>query len=97
MWNDLKFRLRSIVRCRSSETELRDELAFHLERQIEKHLKAGETREEAERLARIDFGAFEQTKEECREARGISLIETSLQDPRCEHAFEVSPTLFTPP
>jgi hypothetical protein len=80
MWSDLKFRLRSIIRRRSSETELDNELTFHLELQVEKHMKAGATREEAERLARVDFGAFERTKEACRDVRGANVLENTVRD-----------------
>src|SRR5580704_15434684 len=40
------------------------------------------SREEALRRARLEFGGYEQLKEECRDARGVSLIETILQDVR---------------
>src|SRR5262249_36264037 len=38
--------------------------------------------EEAMRRARLEFGGQEQLKEECREARGTSLIESLVQDVR---------------
>jgi hypothetical protein len=40
------------------------------------------TREEATRRTRLEFGGLDQVKEECREARGVTLIETLLQDVR---------------
>ena len=41
MLNDLYVRLRALIRRRTVETELDDELAFHLERQVDKHVAAG--------------------------------------------------------
>src|SRR2546426_8558961 len=59
-----------------------DELRFHFDRQVEKYLKSGLTRAEAVRQARLAFGGFDQVKEECREARGLFLLERSFQDLR---------------
>lgn len=82
MLNDLFLRLRSIFRQQTVESELDEELRFHYERQIEKYQKTGMTRAEALRQARLDFGGLDQVKENCRDARGVSLIETLLQDLR---------------
>src|SRR5205807_9273166 len=38
--------------------------------------------EEAHRRARLDLGGIEQTKEKCRDARRVRVIETALQDIR---------------
>ena len=82
MLKDLLFRLRSLFRRDSVESETDLELRFHFERQVEKHLRSGLTREEATRRTRLDFGGHEQLKEECREARGTNLVESLLQDIR---------------
>jgi len=82
MLSDLLYRLRSLFRRKSMEAEMDEELRAHFERQLEKGMKTGLTREEAARQARIAFGGHEQLKEECRDARGVSLIETLLQDIR---------------
>ena len=44
--------------------------------------RAGVPREEALRRARIEFGGVERAKEECRDARGVNVIESLLQDLR---------------
>lgn len=44
--------------------------------------RAGVPREEAARRARLALGGIEQTKEDCREMRGVQLLETTLQDIR---------------
>lgn len=80
MFSDLSVRFRSLFRRKQVETELDDELRFHFDKQVEKHVTAGMNREEALRQTRLEFGGHEQLKEECRDARGVSLIETLLQD-----------------
>src|SRR5580698_3456786 len=82
MLNDILFRLRSLVRRSAVENELDDELQFHIEQQIEKHMRAGLTRTEAERQTRLEFGGLGQVKEDCRESRGVSFLATTLQDVR---------------
>src|ERR1700722_11614349 len=82
MLDDLFFRVRSLFRKPTVESEMEDELRFHSERQIEKYLKTGMSRGEAQRRVRMEFGGFEQVKEDCRDARGVSLAETLAQDLR---------------
>ena len=74
MWSDLIYRLRALVRRGTVEREMDDELRFHFEREVEKHVAAGMARAEAVRRARIEFGGMESVKEECREARGVSAL-----------------------
>jgi predicted permease len=82
MLTDIIFRLRSLLRRSRVETELDDELRFHFEREVEKYVRSGLTHEEALRRARLSFGGIDQVKEECRDARGVQLMETILQDVR---------------
>ena len=82
MLHDLFFRLRTLFRRPTAESELDDELRFHLERQIAKYVKAGMSEEGATRRARLEFGGIDQVKDECRDARGISFVETLVQDAR---------------
>ena len=82
MLNDLLFRLRSLLRRSAVENELDEELRFHLEQQVEKHVRAGFTREEALRRARLEFGGLGQVKEDCRESHGITFLEITAQDVR---------------
>ena len=78
--HDLLFRLRSLMRHSAAENELNDELRFHLERQTEKYVQSGMSEGEALRRARLEFGGLDQVKDECREARGVSLVESVAQD-----------------
>jgi putative ABC transport system permease protein len=80
--NDLFYRVRSLLRRDTLESETDTELRFHFEQQVEKLLKSGLTREEAKRRARLSFGGHEQLREQCRDSRGVNLIETLLQDTR---------------
>jgi putative ABC transport system permease protein len=82
MLSDLFFRIRSLFRRNAVETELDDELRFHFEQQLAKYINSGLTPREALRRARIDFGGLDQVKEECREARGVYMMETLFQDIR---------------
>src|ERR1700730_94724 len=82
MLTDLIFRWRAIFRQRRADGELSDELQFHLDHAIEKHMAAGMSRDNARRRAHLAFGGLEQIKESCRDARGIALVETVLQDLR---------------
>ncbi len=82
MLTDLFHRLRSLFRSHQAESELDEELRFHFERQLEANLNSGMTPAEARRQARLKFGGLDQVKEECRDARGISLLGQLLQDAR---------------
>src|SRR5580658_5836220 len=82
MLTDLFFRLRSVLLRGAVESEMEEELRFHSQRQLEKYLKAGMSGDEAQRQVRMDFGGLEQIKEDCRDARGVSLIESLVQDLR---------------
>jgi predicted permease len=64
------------------EAELDEELRAHLERQVEKYVQSGLSTEEARRRAKLEFGGLDQVKEECRDARGLNLIDSLLQDLR---------------
>ncbi len=82
MWSDFLLRLRALFRRIAVEKELDDELRFHLEKEIEKRMASGRSRAEALRQANTALGGLDQIKEECRQARGVSLLETTGQDLR---------------
>jgi len=64
------------------ENEMDAELRFHIEAYAEDLMRGGVGRAEAMRLAQIEFGGIERVKEEGREARGVSFLETVIQDVR---------------
>ncbi len=78
----IPLRLRSLFRWAQADQELDDELRDHLDRKTEEYVAQGMTQEEAHRRARLDLGGIEQTKEKCRDARRVRVIETALQDIR---------------
>ena len=80
MLNDLLFRLRSLFRRTQVEEEMSEELRFHFDRQVEKYAATGLSLEEARQRARLIMGGEDKIKEEVREARGVSFVETLLQD-----------------
>src|SRR5437588_9203100 len=80
MVSDLMFRLRSLFQRDKVEQEMSEELSFHLQQQVEKYVASGLPQEEAERRARLLFGGEDKIREDCREARGVGLFETLVQD-----------------
>jgi len=75
-------RLRALVRRKHEDSNLNDELAFHLAMQARANQAGGMGRFEAERQARLQLGGLEQTKERTRDVRPLRATETFLQDIR---------------
>lgn len=65
-------RLRALARRDAVEREMDEELAFHLEMETRKNLRAGMRPEEARRQALIAFGGVDRHKEGVRDARWLS-------------------------
>ena len=80
MLTDLMYRFRALLRRSTIDTELDEELSFHIDQQIEKNMRAGMAREEAARHARVIFGGVTQVKEDTRQSWGTTLVETVVQD-----------------
>ena len=78
----LAARLRALFRGRALDSELDEELRFHVEHLIADGVARGLTPEAARREALLAMGGIEQRKEECRDTRGVRLIEDFLQDVR---------------
>jgi putative ABC transport system permease protein len=64
------------------ESEMDAELRFHLQAYAEDLKRQGVADEEAMRRAQIEFGGMELAKEECREARGVNLLDGLIRDVR---------------
>jgi predicted permease len=79
-------RLRSlaagIVRRGRFENAMTDEMRFHLEAYADDLVTAGLSPAEARRRARLEFGGVERVKEECRQARGLRIVDELRQDVR---------------
>jgi predicted permease len=78
----IPLRLRSLFRRDDVEQELDDELQFHIEQKTQQYAATGLTLEEARRKALRDIDGLELRKEECRDARRVSLLEDFIQDIR---------------
>ena len=78
----LRLRFRSLFRSRRVEDELTEELQYHLDGLIAGHIAAGLSPDNARRAALREMGAIEQRKEECRDARGLGLIQALVSDLR---------------
>ena len=82
MFNDLRLRLRSLFRRGAVENDLNDELRFHFDEQVEKHVQSGLSLAEARRRARLALGTTDQIQEQYRDSSGVRFFETLLQDIR---------------
>jgi predicted permease len=82
LWRRMRGWLRAVVQRSRVEREMDAELRFHVEAYVEDLVRAGVPRVEAMRRARLEFGGIEQTKEICREERGVNVVHAVLQDLR---------------
>ena len=82
MMKALTRRLRALFRRGEMESELAEELRFHIEKEIEHNVARGMSPAEAARAALFRFGRVDNIKEECRDARGVRPVEEMLQDLR---------------
>lgn len=78
--------------ARRGREEDTDELRAHLELQTRKYMAQGMQPEEARRRARLEFGGFEKTLEECRETNSWSWFEAAVRNARhCLRSLGRSP------
>jgi predicted permease len=79
---DLTLRVRSLLRRRRDERDLRDELAFHIERETKKLVDEGVVPAEARARARKRFGSASAVADECRDERGTAFFDNTIRDLR---------------
>ena len=72
----------SVIHSPRVENEMEEELRAHIRDRAEDLERSGLSHEEAERRARVEFGGYQKFKEECREAAGVHILDTLLQDIR---------------
>src|SRR4051794_38991850 len=82
LWSDVRYRVRALARRATAERELDEELRFHIEREVDKLVTAGMSRENAMRRARLAFGGLDRIKDDTRDARGVSWVEITMQELR---------------
>lgn len=78
----VRLRFRSLFRRRQIEADLDEEFRYHLEREIEENIAAGMNRESAHRAALRSIGGLEQRKEDCRDMRGLNVLDHIVSDIR---------------
>ena len=74
--------LRRLFSRKQLERDLDKELRFHFESQVADKMRSGIPEPEARRIARLEFGAIDQIKEDCRESRGTMGFESLVHDLR---------------
>ena len=82
MWQQVRFRLRSLRRWRRQESELDEELRFHLAQEIEELVAAGMSPAQARATAHREFGNVPLIRELTRETWGWRPAERLVQDAR---------------
>ncbi len=75
MLKRLRSAFRVLAHRRHFEEGMTDELRFHIEQYTEDLIRSGLRPVEAERRARIELGGFNSIKEDCRQARGLHLLD----------------------
>ena len=78
--NDLKLRVRALLRRSCVEQELEEELAFHIEREARKLIDKGMAPAEARRRAQARFGSTALAADQCRDERGTAVIDNTIRD-----------------
>ena len=78
----LKLRARALLAPRRVERDLDEELAFHIERETQKHIANGISPAEARTRAMARFGSVTVAADECRDARGTALVDNVVRDVR---------------
>ena len=82
MLTRLRIALRALLRRDAAESDLDDELRFHMEEQVKLYVAQGMSREDATRKARLAFGSVDAHKETYRDGRGTRSFDDLVADLR---------------
>jgi putative ABC transport system permease protein len=82
IWKTVSAGLRGLFRKNQAEQELEDELRDYLDKSTAEKMRAGMTREQARRAARLEMGGLEAVKESVRSASWETYLETLWSDLR---------------
>ena len=74
--------MRGLLRRKSMENAMAEEMRFHVEAYTRDLIRSGVAPQEAERRARVEFGGVEVYKERCRDARGLRMLDDLRGDVR---------------
>src|SRR4051812_13972498 len=77
---DWTLRVRALVRPRSVERDLQDELAFHIARETKKLMDEGMEPARARDTARARFGSPAVAADGCRDERGTAFVDNTIRD-----------------
>jgi len=78
----LPLRLRSFLHPRQLDEEMKEELRTHFEQQVNENISKGMSPEEARHFAVHTIGGIPQIEQQCRDARGGTVVEDLIQDLR---------------
>src|SRR5882724_1256723 len=78
----VRLRLRSVFRRSAVEQELDEELRYHLQSEIDENIALGMSTADARLEALRSISGLEQRKEECRDTRGVNMIDNLVGDLR---------------
>src|SRR5262245_4846314 len=78
----IHLRLRSLLNRASIESELDEEIRYHIERQIEKNISDGMSAQQARTAAMRAFGGVDQNKEASRDTWRVNLVGDLIRDLR---------------
>jgi predicted permease len=76
----LKLLVREVFAPRRVDRHLDEELAFHIERETQKHIANGVSPAEARTRAMARFGSVTAAADACRDARGTALVDSLVRD-----------------
>ena len=95
LWARFRSWTLAMLRRTRMEREMDEEMRFHIEAHAADLVSRGVPQEQATRQARLDFGGMQITKEECRDAVGVSFLEILIQDVRHGARTLLRTPLFT--
>ena len=78
----IHLRIRSLFKRRLADSDLEDELQFHLEQKTQQFIASGLSEKDARFAALREFRGVEQSKEACRDQRKINWLQDLAQDLR---------------
>jgi len=82
LWQTLESGARSLFQRNQRESDLSEELQYHLDLEAERLRSTGVASEAARQRARRAFGSVEQVKDTCRDARGTAAVDMLARDVR---------------
>lgn len=81
-YHEIASSLAALFRRRHQDSEMEEEMRFHLDMEARRHVESGMAEADARRRARRDFGGVEVHKDDVRDERGASPFFDALSDLR---------------